>query len=90
MEILQSLANFPHSPQCCLVIVLFCGEVAFPDNLASPGKGGNRIAFCAGVALFVMLAPALSQCRLRCIVIHSVIILVVVLSMPLSPYQASS
>jgi hypothetical protein len=41
-------------------IVLFCGEVAFPDNLVSLGKGGNLIAFCAGVALFVALVPASS------------------------------
>jgi hypothetical protein len=88
MEILQSLANFPRPPQCCLVIVLFCGKVAFPDNLASLDKGGNRIAFCAGMALFVALAPAQSRCRLQCIVIHCVIILVVLLSVPLSPYQS--
>ncbi len=90
MEILQSLANFPCPPRCCLVIVLFCGEVAFPDNLASLDEGGNRVAFCAGMALFVVLAPAQSQCRLQCIVIRCVIILVVLLSVPLSPYQVSS
>ncbi len=90
MKILQSSANFPHLPQCCLVILLFHGEVAFPDNLASLDKGGNHVAFCAGVALFVALAPAQSQCRLQCIVIRCVIILVVLLSVPLSPYQVLS
>jgi hypothetical protein len=59
-----------------------CGEVAFPDNLASLGEGGNHIAFCAGMALFVMLASAQSRCRLQCIVIRCVIILVVLLSVP--------
>jgi hypothetical protein len=83
VEILQSLAFFSRPPQCCLVIVLFCGKVAFPDNLDSLGKGGNRVAFCAGVALFVALAPAQSGCRLQCIVVPCVIILVVALSMPL-------
>jgi hypothetical protein len=75
------LGKFPCPLWCCLVIVLFCGKVAFPDNLDSLGKGGNRNAFCAGVALFVALAPAQSRCRLQCIVILCVIILVVVLSM---------
>jgi hypothetical protein len=68
----------------------FCGKVTFPDNLASLDEGGNRVAFCAGVALFVAPTPAQSQCRLQCIVIHCVIILVVLLSVPLSPHQASS
>jgi hypothetical protein len=49
---------FFHPEQCCLVIVLFCGKAAFPNNLASRDKGDNRVAFCAGMALFVALAPA--------------------------------
>jgi hypothetical protein len=84
MEILQSLANFSCLPQCSLVIVLFHGKVTFPDNLASLDEGGNHVAFCAGVALFVALAPAQSRCCLQCIVIRCVIILVVLLSVPLS------
>jgi hypothetical protein len=52
------LSNFFHPEQCCLVIVLFRGKAAFPNNLASLDKGDNRIAFCAGMALFVTLAPA--------------------------------
>jgi hypothetical protein len=42
------------------------------------------------MALFVALTPAQSQCCLQCIVINCVIILVVLLSVPLSPYQVSS
>ncbi len=60
---------------------------AFPNNLASLDKGSNRVAFCVGVALFVVLAPAQSQCCLQCIVINCVIILVVLLSVPLSPLR---
>jgi hypothetical protein len=52
------LGNFFHPEQCCLVIVLFCGKATFPNNLASRDEGDNRIAFCAGMALFVALVPA--------------------------------
>jgi hypothetical protein len=57
MEILQSLANFPHLPQCCLVIVHFLARLPFLTTLPPLAREATAL-------LFALAWPCLSCRRL--------------------------